>query len=107
VGNSIGSLVSLAVAARRPVKGVLLVNCAGGMNSKFASKEEGLPEYVRAIAGFAGSVIDALLKFRPLAGWLFDNVRSPENVHAAWNPLDARVCREYVSPRRASREAAR
>mmetsp|Transcript_7814 Transcript_7814/g.23227 ORF Transcript_7814/g.23227 Transcript_7814/m.23227 type:complete len:332 (-) Transcript_7814:8-1003(-) len=80
VGNSIGSLVSLAVAARRPVRGVLLVNCAGGMNSKFASKEEGLPGYVRAAAGVAGAVLDALLRFKPLASWLFDNVRSPETV---------------------------
>lgn len=85
VGNSIGSLVSLEVAARSPelVRGVLLNNCAGGMNSKFAAFDEDLPAATRAIASVAFGFVDWLLSFKGLARSLFDGIRSEENVRAA------------------------
>ena len=56
VGNSIGSLVSLDVAAKRPelVKGLILNNCAGGMNSKFAVTDPAVSEPSRAVGAVHG-----------------------------------------------------
>ena len=83
VGNSIGSLVSLAVAARRgDVAGLLLNNCAGGMNSKFSGREPSFSPLAQAVAQVAFAVIDVLLAQEALAKFLFDKVRSRENVAA-------------------------
>mmetsp|Transcript_22038 Transcript_22038/g.53956 ORF Transcript_22038/g.53956 Transcript_22038/m.53956 type:complete len:291 (-) Transcript_22038:89-961(-) len=42
VGNSIGSLIALASATSRPqlVEGLVILNCASGMNSKMVSRED-------------------------------------------------------------------
>ena len=84
VGNSIGSLVSLDVAAKRPelVKGLILNNCAGGMNSKFAVTDPAVPAPARAAGAVFFAVLDCLLYIKPLARSLFDGVRARENVEA-------------------------
>ena len=80
VGNSIGSLVALQVASERRVRGLLLNNCAGGMNSKFSGREPSFTPLQQAVAQVAFAVIDALLAQEFLARFIFDRVRSPENV---------------------------
>ena len=80
VGNSIGSLVALQVASERRVRGLLLNNCAGGMNSKFSGREPSFTPLQQAVAQVAFAVIDALLAQETLARFIFDRVRSPENV---------------------------
>ena len=84
VGNSIGSLISLDVAAKRPelVKGLILNNCAGGMNSKFAVTDPAVSEPSRAVGAVFFAVLDFLLGIKPLARSLFDSVRARENVEA-------------------------
>jgi len=80
VGNSIGSLVALQVASERRVRGLLLNNCAGGMNSKFSGREPSFTPLQQAVTQVAFAVIDALLARETLARFIFDGVRSPENV---------------------------
>ena len=77
VGNSIGSLISLDVAAKRPelVKGLILNNCAGGMNSKFAVTDPAVSAPARAVGAVFFAVLDFLLYIKPLARALFDGVR--------------------------------
>ena len=84
LGNSIGSLISLDVAAKRPelVKGVILNNCAGGMNSKFALTDPAVPESSQAASRVFFGVLDFLLGIKPLARLLFDKVRTPETVRS-------------------------
>jgi len=84
VGNSIGSLISLDLAAKRPelVKGVILNNCAGGMNSKFALTDPAVPESSQAASRVFFGVLDFLLGIKPLARLLFDKVRKRETVEA-------------------------
>ncbi|RMZ53088.1 hypothetical protein APUTEX25_002497 [Auxenochlorella protothecoides] len=82
VGNSIGSLVSLMVAAQAgpaapPVHGVALVNCAGGLNNKAVSED-----WRARAARPLFLLIDALLARRRVARWLFDKYRSPENIRS-------------------------
>ncbi|GJP57017.1 hypothetical protein CLOM_g16057 [Closterium sp. NIES-68] len=78
VGNSIGSLVALAAAAALPeevVAGVVLVNCAGGLNNKAIQDDWrirlALPVFL---------LIDCLLSFPPLATAIFNRVKTRDNV---------------------------
>lgn len=82
VGNSIGSLVSLNVAARRRVRGLCLCNCAGGMNSKFSGNDPSLAPAARVLAAAAFGLLDAVLALRPLASYVFDAVRNEDNVRS-------------------------
>ncbi|CAI5475968.1 unnamed protein product [Closterium sp. Yama58-4] len=78
VGNSIGSLVALAAAAALPgeeVAGVVLLNCAGGLNNKAIEDDWrirlALPFFL---------LIDCLLSIPPLASAIFNRVRTRDNV---------------------------
>lgn len=82
VGNSIGSLVSLEAARMMEsdpndsgVKGLALINCAGGMNNKARTDDwrvkVALPLFL---------LIDFVLKTRFIAKPLFDSFRTEENV---------------------------
>ncbi|CAI6012771.1 unnamed protein product [Closterium sp. NIES-65] len=78
VGNSIGSLVALTAAAALPseeVAGVVLLNCAGGLNNKAIQDDWrirlALPLFL---------LIDWLLSFPPLATAIFNRVRTRNNV---------------------------
>ena len=77
VGNSIGSLVALAVAAEAPpgtCAGVLLHNCAGGMNNSARTDD-----WRAALALPLFALVNAVLK-SPLAQPLFDSVRERDSI---------------------------
>ena len=77
VGKSIGSLVALAVASEAPadtVSGVVLHNCAGGMNNKAR-----IDDWRAVLALPLFSLVDAVLR-SPLAQPLFDSVRERDSI---------------------------
>lgn len=80
VGNSVGSLASLMVGANAPerVRGIVLLNCAGGMNNK-AIVDDWRIKLVMPIF----LLIDFLLKKPKIARYIFDNVRTKENLRKA------------------------
>lgn len=77
VGNSVGSLAALMVAAAAPetVAGVALLNCAGGMNNKAIADDWRIK-----LAMPLFLLIDWILQQPTLARRLFDNVRQPETL---------------------------
>jgi pimeloyl-ACP methyl ester carboxylesterase len=86
VGNSIGSLAALHVASTKPesTSGVVLINCAGGMNNKVKRMPgdfDGFGWQYKAVVPIFNvvlAVIDFVLKIEPIAKPLFDNVRNEE-----------------------------
>lgn len=81
VGNSLGSLTILAAAAEGAFDGLILHNCAGGLNSKEVAMNS--PDWRLKLAYPIFLFIDVLLSIRPLASYIFDNVRKPESVRKA------------------------
>jgi pimeloyl-ACP methyl ester carboxylesterase len=77
VGNSIGSLASLMVAATSPdrMRGIVLLNTAGAMNNKGITSDWRIRLVLPIIY-----LIDFLLRIRPIASALFERVRSRENI---------------------------
>lgn len=77
MGNSVGSLATLMVASTIPdrVSGVVLFNCAGGMNNKAISDDWRIK-----LAMPLFLLIDWILNQPKLARRLFDNVRQTENL---------------------------
>lgn len=85
VGNSFGSLVALTAAAsewgqRGGLRGLVLLNCAGGMNVKHMVTDDLTPPTLRFAASIIAAVLDNLLGWQAFAAWFFDQVRTPENV---------------------------
>lgn len=86
VGNSIGSLAALHVASTKPASttGVVLINCAGGMNNKVKRMPgdfDGFGWQYKAVVPIFNvvlAVIDFILHVEPIAKPLFDNVRSQQ-----------------------------
>jgi pimeloyl-ACP methyl ester carboxylesterase len=91
VGNSIGSLAAVHVASSEPelVRGVCLINCAGGMNNKVKQMPGDFDDFpiqyklVGPIFKVVLAIIDTVLKIEPVATKIFNNVRSEENVRNA------------------------
>lgn len=91
VGNSIGSLAALHVAAKAPerVAGVVLLNCAGGMNNKvkrLPGDFDGFGWQYKAVVPVFSvvlAIIDFVLRFDAVAKPVFDGVRGEENVRGA------------------------
>ena len=91
VGNSIGSLAAVHVASETPelVKGICLINCAGGMNNKVKQMPGDFDGFawqyklVGPIFKVVLAIIDTILKIEPVATKIFDNVRSEESVRNA------------------------
>ena len=91
VGNSIGSLAAVHVASETPelVKGICLINCAGGMNNKVKQMPGDFDGFawqyklVGPIFKVVLAIIDTILKIEPIATKIFDNVRSEESVRNA------------------------
>jgi len=84
VGNSIGSLACVMTAAAAPegaLRGVVLVNCAGGMNNKAVSDDWRIK-----VAMPVFKAIDFLLNRPRIAKYLFDKYRSKDNIR---NVLEA------------------
>ena len=77
IGNSVGSLASLMASAEAPelVRGVVLLNCAGGMNNKQAIDDWRIKLVMPLFL-----LIDFLLKQPRIARRLFDNVREKETL---------------------------
>lgn len=75
VGNSVGSLATLMVAASLPerVGGVVLLNCAGGMNNKAIADDWRIK-----LAMPIFLLVDWLLRRPNIARRLFDNVRQTD-----------------------------
>ena len=81
MGNSIGSLAALltakeVLAQKGGLKGVVLLNCAGGMNNAATLDDDWRIKLAYPI--FA--LINALLKIRPVAQFLFDKFSSKESI---------------------------
>jgi len=78
VGNSIGSLTCLMVNVDGPpglVRGTVLLNCVGAMNNKGISNDWRIKAAYPLLL-----LIDLVLKTRPLASWLFNSFRTPDNL---------------------------
>ncbi|KAK6129616.1 hypothetical protein DH2020_036626 [Rehmannia glutinosa] len=78
MGNSVGSLACVIAAAessRSLVRGLVLFNCAGGMNNK-AIVDDWRIKLLLPLLWF----FDFLLKQRGIASYLFDRVRQRENL---------------------------
>lgn len=101
VGNSLGSLSSLCAVADRPelFAGWVGFNCAGGLNNKAILSDSDATDvdWRLALAGPIFSLLDYVLKIRPVASYLFDKVRTPEAVSNALQAV-------YVNPSRADDE---
>ena len=90
VGNSIGSLTAIHAAAKKPecTTGIVLLNCAGGMNNKVKRMPgdfDGFGWQYKAVIPIFNvvlAIIDFVLK-TPVAKPLFDNVRNEESVRNA------------------------
>lgn len=84
VGNSIGSLISVTVAAgdwgQSGVRGLVLLNCAGGMNTKHMIEDDLSPPVLKFFASIIQGVLETLLGVRAFASWFFERVKTPENV---------------------------
>ncbi|CAM6048543.1 unnamed protein product [Sphagnum compactum] len=79
LGNSIGSLTVLSAAAKAGselFKGIVLLNCAGGMNRK-GLEQDGL---ALKLIGPIFVVVEYLLQKRKIANFLFNRFRTKENV---------------------------
>ncbi|KAH7429354.1 hypothetical protein KP509_09G043100 [Ceratopteris richardii] len=87
IGNSIGSLACTIAAAEAPeelVRGMVLLNCAGGMNNKAVVDDWRIRLFLPLLW-----LIDLLLLQRSIASRLFQRVQSRENLR---NVLQAVYC---------------
>lgn len=78
VGNSVGSLACVIAASessRDVVRGLVLLNCAGGMNNKAIVDDWRIKLLLPLLW-----LIDFLLKQRPIASALFDRVKNRDNL---------------------------
>ncbi|XP_034587858.1 uncharacterized protein [Setaria viridis] len=78
VGNSVGSLACVIAAAesnRDVVRGLVLLNCAGGMNNKAIVDDWRIKLLLPLLW-----LIDFLLKQRPIASALFERVKGRDNL---------------------------
>ncbi|KAJ1635468.1 Alpha/Beta hydrolase protein [Pavlovales sp. CCMP2436] len=112
MGNSLGSLVALSAAAadassaRDPrIAGLVVLNCAGGMNSKFVVSDPANPGLVRAVLGVVFGLIDWVLNNPPLRDRAFaayaneDNVRSIlQAVYVNRGKVDEELVRTILAP---------
>lgn len=84
VGNSIGSLVSVNCAAdeerKHLVDGLVLMNCAAGMNSKFVLYDKRTSPVGKAISSVVFGVLEFVLNTKPIAEFFFNNLRGEDNI---------------------------
>ncbi|KAI5077517.1 hypothetical protein GOP47_0007341 [Adiantum capillus-veneris] len=87
IGNSIGSLACTIVAAEAPkdlVRGMVLLNCSGGMNNKAVVDDWHIRLFLPLLW-----MVDFLLLQKSIAGRLFQRVQTRENLR---NVLQAVYC---------------
>lgn len=78
IGNSVGSLACLIAGSEAPqnlVRGIVLLNCAGGMNNK-AIVDDWRIKFITPLLW----LIDFLLKQRKIASALFERLKTRENL---------------------------
>ncbi|XP_060965941.1 pheophytinase, chloroplastic [Cannabis sativa] len=78
VGNSVGSLACLIAASESNqslVRGLVLLNCAGGMNNKAVVDDWRIKLLLPLLW-----LVDFLLKQRAIASYIFERVRQRENI---------------------------
>uniref|UniRef100_A0A0D6R7Q8 AB hydrolase-1 domain-containing protein n=1 Tax=Araucaria cunninghamii TaxID=56994 RepID=A0A0D6R7Q8_ARACU len=78
IGNSVGSLACLIASSEAPenlVRGIVLLNCAGGMNNKAIVDDWRIKLVIPLLW-----IIDFLLKQRKIASALFERVKARENL---------------------------
>jgi len=82
MGNSIGSLVCCTAARDRPAaaRGLVLCNCAAGMNNKFIVTDKRTPAVGKLIFGAIFGLLDILLSIDAFANWFFAKIKSVETV---------------------------
>lgn len=102
LGNSIGSLIAVKAAASfwgkslQRVRGLVLLNCAGGMNSKGTLSNDAVPLVVRLALWPLFALLDAVLR-SPLGEVIFDNLRDRETLTTTLQGL-------YVNPKAVDEE---
>mmetsp|Transcript_40077 Transcript_40077/g.78507 ORF Transcript_40077/g.78507 Transcript_40077/m.78507 type:complete len:388 (-) Transcript_40077:195-1358(-) len=84
-GNSIGSLVSCTAASdaergSKCVEGLVLMNCAAGMNNKFILTDSRTSAVGKAIGGVVFGLLDFLLAQDNFAKWFFERTKTEDNV---------------------------
>ncbi|XP_050204025.1 uncharacterized protein LOC126654030 [Mercurialis annua] len=78
IGNSVGSLacVIAAASASQPlVRGLVLLNCAGGMNNKAVVDDWRIKLLLPLLL-----LVDFLLNQRPIASWIFERVKQRDTL---------------------------
>lgn len=78
IGNSVGSLACLIASSEAPenlIRGIVLLNCAGGMNNK-AIVDDWRIKLITPLLW----LIDFLLKRRKIASAIFERVKARENL---------------------------
>jgi pimeloyl-ACP methyl ester carboxylesterase len=74
IGNSIGGLLSLMMAANHPdlTRGLIVLNCAGGISHR--------PQELALPARLVMSVFTTLLKSEGIGTWMFDRIRDKSRI---------------------------
>lgn len=85
-GNSIGGMVALGVASNGEagrfggVRGLLLLNCAAGMNNKFLITSYRTSPFEKVFGTLVFSVVDLLLAQDSIAQWGFEKLATKDTV---------------------------
>lgn len=107
MGNSIGSLVCCTAARDRPTaaRGLVLCNCAAGMNNKFIITDKRTPPVGKVIFGAIFGLLDILLSIDVFANWFFGKIKSQEtvsnvlkSVYVDKNAVDDDLVKSILSP---------
>lgn len=85
LGNSIGSLIAITAAASAwgrdgGVRGLLLLNVAGGMNVGHMVTDDLTPPGLKVAASLIFGALKALLSLGGFASWFFERLKTPGNV---------------------------
>ncbi len=76
IGNSIGGLISLTLAAQHPelTRGTILLNCAGGLSHR--------PNELNPIFRLVMGTFTRLISTPGIGSFLFDRIRDPQRIRA-------------------------
>lgn len=106
VGNSFGSLISLVAAQKTTrTRGIVMLNCAVGMNNKNMLKSPSMGGLQKWFAGLVLGLVDAIFK-SPILDFLFERFATADNVGPVLESLyptnpaavDAEIVSSFVKP---------
>ncbi|CAK9068200.1 unnamed protein product [Durusdinium trenchii] len=86
VGNSFGSLISLVSATQRRPKGIVMLNCAVGMNNKNMVKSPKMNDLQRLVATLILGLVDLIFR-SPILDMAFESFATKEQVAAVLKNL--------------------